>query len=132
MKGAGPDVFGRCHEFGLTISRFSWHRLTLRPDGYRLLRATSGRDALDLAASFEGPIDLLLTDAKMPGMGGIELVRELRSRRPDLPVIVMSGYTQELVDFDARGKDILALQKPFSPADLRARIREGLAQHRQM
>src|SRR5262245_54742972 len=73
--------------------------LTLRPDGYRLLRATSGRDALELAASFEGPIDLLLTDAKMPGMGGIELVRELRSRRPDLPVIVMSGYTQELVDF---------------------------------
>jgi CheY-like chemotaxis protein len=106
--------------------------LTLRPDGYRLLRATSGRDALDLAASFEGPIDLLLTDAKMPGMGGIELVRELRSKRPGLPVIVMSGYTQELVDFDARSKDILTLQKPFSPADLRARIREGLAQHRQM
>jgi two-component system, cell cycle sensor histidine kinase and response regulator CckA len=101
--------------------------LTLRPDGYRLLRATSGRDALDLAASFEGPIDLLLTDAKMPGMGGIELVRELRSRRPGLPVIVMSGYTQELVDFDGRSKDILTLQKPFSPADLRARIREGLA-----
>jgi signal transduction histidine kinase len=105
--------------------------LTLRPDGYRLLRATSGRDALDLAASFEGPIDLLLTDAKMPGMGGIELVRELRSRRPGLPVIVMSGYTQELVDFDPRSKDILTLQKPFSPADLRARIREGLT-HRQI
>jgi len=60
-------------------------------------------------------------------MGGIELVRELRSRRPGLPVIVMSGYTQELVDFDGRSKDILTLQKPFSPADLRARIREGLA-----
>ena len=98
----------------------------LRHDGYHLLLATSAEEALKLADAHEGPLDLLLTDAVMPGKSGIELANALVARRPGLPVIVMSGYTEETLIVGALSEPIALLQKPFTPRELRLRIRERL------
>jgi CheY-like chemotaxis protein len=59
--------------------------------GFEVLAATDGQEALDLAANGAG-FDLLLTDLRMPRLDGKGLIAELRARRPDLPVVVMTGY----------------------------------------
>jgi PAS domain S-box-containing protein len=97
----------------------------LRHDGYHLLVATSAEEALRIADAHDGPLDLLLTDAVMPGRSGIELANAMVARRPGLPVIVMSGYTEETIP-GTLDDPIALLQKPFSPRELRQRIRERL------
>ena len=99
---------------------------SLRKEGYRLLLAASAEEALKIVDTHDGPIDLLLTDAIMPGRSGIDLARELVARKPGLPVILMSGYTEETLPVDALGPAITLLQKPFTPRDLRQRIRAVL------
>jgi len=61
----------------------------------------------------------------MPGKSGIELAALLVARRPGLPVLVMSGFTEEALTGD-RGEPIALLQKPFTPHELRGRVREML------
>ena len=68
-------------------------------------------------ASGEAP-DLLVTDAVMPGMGGPELIGRLRAHRPDLPVILVSGYAEETLRTDLRRDAIDFLPKPYSLAAL--------------
>jgi len=99
---------------------------SLRRDGYRLLIAASAEEALATAQAHDGPIDLLLTDAMMPGKSGVELANLMTIRRPGIPVIIMSGYTEETLDVPGLGEPIALLQKPFTPRDLRRRIREVL------
>ena len=96
---------------------------SLRREGYQLLLASSAEDALEIVESHRGTIDLLVTDAVMPGRSGIDLVRELMTRQPGLPVILMSGYTEETLPIRDLSKAITLLQKPFTPRDLRHRIR---------
>jgi DNA-binding NtrC family response regulator len=98
----------------------------LRHDGYHLLLATSAEEALLLDDGHPGPIDLLLTDAIMPGKSGIELAAAMAARRPGLPVIIMSGYTEETLTGGPLEKPISLLQKPFTPRELRRRIRDVL------
>jgi PAS domain S-box-containing protein len=98
----------------------------LRHDGYHLLVATSAEEALRMADAHDGPLDLLLTDAVMPGRSGIDLANTMVAQRPGLPVIVMSGYTEETLTVGAPDDPIALLQKPFSPRELRQRIRERL------
>ena len=97
---------------------------TLRADGYRLLIAGSAEEALQLADDDRETIDLLLTDAIMPGKTGIELARLLVAERPNLRVIVMTGYTKETLSGMDESVDLL--QKPFAPKELRERIRRSL------
>ena len=59
--------------------------------GFEVLAANDGQEALDLASNGAG-FDLLLTDLKMPRLDGKELIAKLRASRPDLPVVVMTGY----------------------------------------
>ena len=99
---------------------------SLRRDGYRLLIAASAEEALATAQAHDGPIDLLLTDAMMPGKSGVELASLMRTQRPGIPVILMSGYTEETLNVPSSKEPIELLQKPFSPRDLRRRIREVL------
>jgi two-component system, cell cycle sensor histidine kinase and response regulator CckA len=99
---------------------------SLRNDGYELLLAASAEEALAIAEAHGGTIDLLLTDAMMPGRSGIELARELVARRPGLPVILMSGYTEESLPVGSLDQPISLLQKPFTPRELRRRIHEVL------
>jgi PAS domain S-box-containing protein len=101
-------------------------REVLEQRGYNVLAARSGAEALDLAAS-AGRIDLLLTDVVMPKMNGRELAEALATTRPALPVLYLSGYTDEMVT----GTGILSesaefLQKPFTPEKLARRIRDIL------
>src|SRR5438128_1711702 len=89
----------------------------LRMNGYTVLEAIQGDDALRLCEEHPGGIDLLLTDVMMPGMSGRELAERAAVLRPETRVLFMSGYTDDAVlrhgVFDA---DIAFIQKPFKPA----------------
>ena len=63
----------------------------LRNEGYRVLEAGCGAEALDIAKRHDKPVDLLLTDIDMPGMDGVSLSREARERWPEIKVVFMSG-----------------------------------------
>jgi CheY-like chemotaxis protein len=103
------------------------HKVLVR-QGYRVLTAQSGREAIDLARASNDPIDLLVTDVVMPGMSGPELARALHTIRPDTPVVYMSGYTGDVLG--QRGVDpdeAEFLEKPFTPTSLARKVREVLA-----
>ncbi|HXQ29671.1 MAG TPA: ATP-binding protein, partial [Gemmatimonadales bacterium] len=100
---------------------------TLRRAGYRVLAAANGREALAVAAHYQGPIDLLLSDVIMPEMGGRDLSEQLRAARPDVRVLYMSGYTHN--EIDGRGlvqKDAAFLHKPFEVRELTDAVRAAL------
>jgi two-component system cell cycle sensor histidine kinase/response regulator CckA len=100
-------------------------RRVLEEQGYTVLAASTGGEALQLARRHQGPIDLVFTDVVMPGMNGSELVERLRDSRPDIRVILMSGYAEGAV----RGgldSSTTYLQKPFSPATLTELVRRVL------
>jgi two-component system, cell cycle sensor histidine kinase and response regulator CckA len=99
---------------------------SLRHQGFDLLVASSAEEALSIAESHAGPIDLLLTDAIMPGRSGVELASLMTARLPGLPVIIMSGYTEETLAVAGSDAVVALLQKPFTPRELRKRIREAL------
>ncbi|MCC7011006.1 MAG: PAS domain-containing protein [Planctomycetes bacterium] len=95
--------------------------------GYRVLAAGSAEVALELTLERLAEIDLVVTDIVLPKMGGPELVERLRSRRPNLPVLFMTGYAPD-EDFE-RVMDHEALQllrKPFTPNDLARKVRDVL------
>ena len=91
--------------------------------GFRIMEAAGGPEALDAFAR-EPEVDLVLTDYAMPGMTGLELVRELRARRPGLPVLMVTGYAEIQRASALEGLPIL--QKPHRADELVARIRAAL------
>jgi CheY-like chemotaxis protein len=97
---------------------------TLEHQGYTVLAAPDGQQALDLSRRCEGTIDLVVTDVVMPGMSGYELVSQLVVERPGLRALYVSGYT---ADFIARKglriEKTDLLPKPFAEDVLRERIR---------
>ncbi len=100
----------------------------LRRRGYRILEAQNGEDALRIAASHDGRIDLVLTDVVMPGVKGPELVARLRSSSSVTKVLYMSGYPETAVLQQARLEAGFAfLQKPFTSEILSAKVREVLS-----
>ncbi|MBA3553600.1 MAG: PAS domain S-box protein [Gemmatimonadales bacterium] len=97
--------------------------------GYHCVEAGTGQEALRLIESPDFAVDLMLTDVVMPGIAGGELGRRLASVRPGVPVLYISGFTDEEVV--RRGlletrTDTPFLQKPFSPATLLEKVREVL------
>jgi two-component system cell cycle sensor histidine kinase/response regulator CckA len=98
----------------------------LEKQGYSVLEARHGRDALIRLAEHEGPIDLVITDIVMPEMGGNELARQLATERPGLPVLFMSGYTDGEIAERGLGPDGAFLQKPFTSDVLARKVREVL------
>ncbi len=91
--------------------------------GYRAEVATDGEEALQVLARLEGHVSAVLSDVVMPGMGGRELAAELRQRWPDVPILFMSGYTnEEIIHRGLLGPDEPFLQKPFPPAALAAAL----------
>ena len=100
---------------------------TLRGYGYTVLEASNGPEAVSASAKFDGTIHLLITDVVMPGMSGLELSQNLKKSRPGMPVLFMSGYSEEVlsrVGFMGPGEAFF--QKPVTPARLYAKIREIL------
>jgi PAS domain S-box-containing protein len=99
----------------------------LRAQGYRLLEAADGVEALERAKRHAGPIHLLVTDVVMPRMGGIELARRLRALRPETRVLHVSGYVERSMWQAPHAQPGAAfLQKPFLPAALARKVREVL------
>jgi two-component system cell cycle sensor histidine kinase/response regulator CckA len=99
----------------------------LQDEGYQVLAASDGQEALALAAQHNGPIHLLLTDVVMPSMGGREVADRLAAIRPGLKVLYMSGYTGNTIRHHrVRETDVAFLPKPFSPVDLTCKVRQML------
>jgi two-component system, cell cycle sensor histidine kinase and response regulator CckA len=92
----------------------------LEREGYEVLQAGDGAEALRLADAFPDRIDLLVSDMVMPEMGGRELARRLRILRPETSILLMSGYDEEMVMGRMDGDDFLP--KPFSPNVLAERV----------
>ena len=91
--------------------------------GYRVLGATNGREALALAEKYSGKIDVLVTDVLLPELPGPQLARSLRTARPNLRVIFVSGGS-DVDDTLAAGDPLL--HKPFTIKMLSAKLREVL------
>lgn len=90
-------------------------RRTLEAVGYIVLTAPNGAQAIATARAWDGAIDVLLTDMVMPGIHGPELARAIRAERPDVSVVLTSGYASELVDNPAQLTEFGAfLPKPFN------------------
>jgi PAS domain S-box-containing protein len=101
-------------------------RTALEMNGYRVLLAEDGVEALKLvAAHLAGPLDLLITDLAMPGMNGTELAGKVKERLPDVAVLYISGYPEDLRQAGKIDENSF-LQKPFSPKVLCRRVRETL------
>jgi two-component system cell cycle sensor histidine kinase/response regulator CckA len=95
--------------------------------GYIVLEAANAVEALAIARTYDGPIDLMITDVVMPLMGGAKLAAELALDRPDMKVLFVSGYAE--TTFQRHGEiDVTThfLQKPFSLKAMARKIREGL------
>jgi two-component system cell cycle sensor histidine kinase/response regulator CckA len=86
---------------------------------YNVLTAVSGEDALRQSSDFKPEIHLLLSDFQMPGMSGIDLATAMSAERPDLKVLMMSGFSGGMLVLN-EGWHFLA--KPFIPSQLRALI----------
>jgi CheY-like chemotaxis protein len=89
---------------------------------FKVLRAKSGIEALQLSKDSQFEISLLLSDFQMPGMSGVELATQLTAQRPEIKVLLMSGYPAGMLILN-EGWHFLA--KPFVPSQLRSLI-EGL------
>jgi PAS domain S-box-containing protein len=96
--------------------------------GYQVLEAATGPDAIDVSSSYDGPIDLLLTDAVLPQTRLSEMLAVLKEQRPHMRVLFISGYSDEALarqGISARASTFL--HKPFSPSELSRKVRRVLA-----
>jgi signal transduction histidine kinase/ActR/RegA family two-component response regulator len=104
-------------------------RQVLERAGYRVVEADSAAEAIRLIETNRNgtKIDLVLTDVIMPGMSGNDMSKQLLATRPDLPVLYMSGYTDDaIVQHGMLEPGINFIQKPFSPDALALKVREVL------
>ncbi len=100
----------------------------LSDTGFEVLSSSSGLEALAVIEKGEIPIDLLLTDVVMPTMGGRELSERVLRLRPQLRILYMSGYPEDVVGSNGVTPGELSfIAKPFQPADLVAKVRQVLA-----
>ena len=108
-----------------TVRRFASQALEVQ--GYTVLKAANGREALGILSRQAAQVSLVVTDVVMPDMGGQVLADQLRDLHPDLPILFISGYTESSVIhrglMDRRGS---FLQKPFGPSDLARSVRDSL------
>jgi len=99
----------------------------LEDEGFKVITAYNGLNALEVTKEYTDPIDLMLTDVIMPEMNGKELAKRIEVEKPELKIIFMSGYTGE----EMRNRGVLEpgtnfIQKPFAPDSLVDKVREVL------
>lgn len=99
----------------------------LRDQGYTILEASHGKEALSVAAAHNGPIHLLLTDVVMPQLGGKPLADMLQKIRPEMKTLYSSGYTDNaIVHHGTLDEGVAFLQKPYTSLSLTRKVREVL------
>ena len=99
----------------------------LRAQGYKVMEAANGTEAISVAEEVDDPVGLLLTDVVMPLMGGLDLAERLRKLHPQTRVLYMSGYVDDdLVQQQVSQNQGAFLQKPFTAHALAHRVRETL------
>jgi CheY-like chemotaxis protein len=102
-------------------------RKILETQGYAVLAAADGPEALQMAERHAGTIHILVTDVVMPGMSGREVGRRLAAGRPEMRVLYLSGYADDsIVRHGVLEPGLAFLQKPFTPETLTRRVREVL------
>ena len=100
---------------------------TLKPLGYNCLQAASGKEAINVLHEYEGEVNLLLTDVVMPYMNGRELAETIRKERPDIKIIFMSGYTENIIaHHGVLEQGINYISKPITPVALTQKIKTVL------
>ena len=98
----------------------------LRSKGYTVIEARSGEAALDLLDAEQPGLDLMVTDVMMPGMDGPALIRKIREDRPNLPVVCISGYSEDALRQRIADADSVAfLPKPFSLKQLAQAVKQA-------
>jgi PAS domain S-box-containing protein len=107
-----------------------WISKSLRALGYRVLEARTGQEAVSVWQTHNAMVDLLLTDMVMPeGMTGLELAEKLQAAKPDLRIIISSGYSAEIVQAGVPTKaGVKYLPKPYETKVLAKMVRESLDQ----
>lgn len=103
----------------------------LEGEGYQVLSASTGEEALSISRDLRRDIKLMIMDASLPNMSGFELVRCVHALRPSLPVLMMSGFTGESIAHQGLMSEKLSvIQKPFDSASVARKVREVLdSQH---
>ena len=101
----------------------------LARQGYKVITATNGEEGLEILEADEKSIDLVISDVVMPTMDGPTMARAARQKRPDLPIIFMSGYAEEQLRKSIDLDNIGFLPKPFSVQQIGHAAREALADH---
>jgi signal transduction histidine kinase len=100
---------------------------TLRAQGYTVIEAANGTEALQITHTHPGAINLILTDVVMPSMGGGALVEQLKALYPAIKMLFTSGYTDDTIVHHGQLKPgVQFIQKPFSPAALARKVRDVL------
>jgi len=108
------------------VRRFAERALESR--GYKVMKATTGVEALDVLAAHGSEIDLVVSDVMMPEMDGPKLLKQMRKTLPDMQVIFISGYAEEALRRElAEDESFMFLPKPFSLKDLASAVKEALA-----
>jgi len=97
-------------------------RATLEKQGYTVLDTGKGDVALQMAQSHAGPIDILISDLVLPGMGGRELGSKVNESHPETKMLIVSGYPEDMVV----GPGIEFLQKPFTLQALAGKVQDVL------
>jgi len=100
-------------------------RHILHAEGHQVLAAADGYEALELSRQYDGVIDMLITDVKMPRMDGLALIDKLIKERPAIRILVMSAHTSEELRGQQAGYGFL--RKPFPPRLFRDKVREVLS-----
>jgi len=103
-------------------------REMLEVRGYKVLEASDGNQAIEICTSYAGPIHVTLTDVVMPGMTGRELAERAVQIRPDMKVLLMSGYTDEVTKVGLLNPGFHFIEKPFTSNSLALKIREVIDQ----
>jgi two-component system cell cycle sensor histidine kinase/response regulator CckA len=99
----------------------------LRRQGYDVLEASTGVEALEVMAKNEGRVDIVVSDVVMPEMDGPTLLKELRKKNPKMKIIFVSGYPHEAFETSLDKDEHFAfLPKPFSLPQLAAKVKEQL------
>jgi two-component system, cell cycle sensor histidine kinase and response regulator CckA len=102
-------------------------KLILERQGYTVLAAADGEEAIELFAEHKESIAMLVTDIMMPGLGGMAVAESVVKEKPGIPVLFISGYPDDAaIDKDFSSGDVSFLPKPFTPKELSGAVAEAL------